>query len=419
MKTYLSSLLHAFAVLLMLGSCSSAFAQLAKVVEAKVTLPAGQLSYRGPCPVELEIGGMIRTDGPGLVKYQFVHTTGPLGPVQRLVSLRAGDHSVRQDPRVRINGNAQFWNDTVVLRVLSNPAGSFDSSEIKYTGACQGLVAAPRPTEAIDLGPAQARFRVTLNGFTCNTATRDGVMPDGSGDEVLMLTKTFNVEMDAAGTNVERTSMDFARSFEYGDVTSGFRRRIRAGSSRQIGSLGGVMNGDSYPESPGKYSNNPQNESLPQLVWEGMIARFKNAVVILPTIWEIDGRADFLYAEWERQSLNNGLHSVGRLIQNPAHTDQALAISSLRAEVDAQTRLVQQPGDLRVNAHPGDLPIGMRETSGGMMLKAQLLILTYDEAVKMSQKNKAAGQAFPIRYVNDEYLGGGDYTLWMQVEQLP
>ncbi len=415
MKTLSLSLARAFALLLVLGCTSIAYTQIAKVTEAKVTLTAGQLNYRGQCPVELDLGGVIRTDGPGLVKYQFVHTTGPLGPVQRLVSLTAGDHSVRQTPRVVMNENAQFWNDTVTLRILSNPGGSFDSPEIKYTGVCQRYVAATPRSSEVDRGPSQARFRVTLNGFTCNTATRDGILPDGSGDEVYMLTKTFNVEMDAGGTNVEQTRMDFMRTFEYGDVSAGTSQRIRAGSSRQLGSLGGIMNGDSFPESPEKYSSNPQNQSLPQFVWEGMIARLKNAVVIFPTIWESDGRTDVLYGRWQQQSLDNGLHSVGNLIQNPSRTDQALAISTIRAEVDVQTRLLQQPGDLRLNEHPGDLPIGMRETSGGLMLRAELLILTFDEAQRISRLKKAV----PIRYKNDDYFGGGEYTLWIQVEQLP
>ena len=404
------------ASIVVLCAASNATAQFAKVSETKVTLPNELFDYRGPCPVELKIGGTIKTEGPGIVNYQFIHETGPLGPVQRLISLRGDTYTVRQKPSPVINENAQFWNDTVTLRILSNPGGDFDSPPIKYKGVCQRVNAVtPTATQSIAYLPAQARFRVTLNGFTCNKATLDGILPGGAGDEVYMLTKTFDVSMDAAGTTVGATRMDFTRTLEYGDVSQGAPQRIRAGSSRQLGSLGGINDGDSFPESPEKRSSNPQNQTLPQFVWEGVIARFKNAVVVLPTIWETDGRTDLLYGRWQQQSLDNGLFTIGPLIHDPSRTDTASAISTIRAEVDQQTRLNQQPGEPRLNARPGDLPIGMRETSGGLMLRAELLILTYDEARRISQ----LGKAVPIRYVNDAYLGGGDYTLWMQVEELP
>ena len=380
-----------------------------KVSAAKISIAAGLLDYHGRCPVEIRLTGSITTTGAGVVRYQFVHSSGQSGPVQQLASPRQGQYEVSESPIRTMGPDAPSWNDRVVIRILSNPGGPFDTAEIKYGGACD-RVNAVAPTATITLGPAHARFRVTLNGFTCNSPTNDtSILGDGAGDEVYLFTKIFNVQMPETGSFPVDTAPQWTRTREYGDTSSGsFPQRIRAGSSRNLGASGGIVAGDSFPESPQKHSTDPQSQTLPQLVWEGTIARRVNAVVVIPTIWESDGRTDLLYGRWQAQGLGASLNNVGRLIRDPALTDQNIAKMGIRSDITGQTR---------ISARIGDMPIGMMENGDG--LRADMLILTYDEAMRMVQLSiNKNGEAFPIIYTSSSDLGGR-YTLYLQVERLP
>ena len=396
-----------------LCAASTATAQFAKVSEAKATLPNDQLDYRGQCPVELRVDGTIKTEGAGIVNDQFVHTRFALGPVQRLVSLGAGRYTVRQNPAPVMNENAQYWTDTVTLRILSNPGGDLDSAPVNFSGVCQRLTAVtPTATQSTAYLPAQARFRVTINGFTCNKDSGDGtIFADGSGDEVFLLTKTFDVELNEKG-GAPQSRMGFWETYKFGDVAGGgWGQRVRAGSSRLPGAMGGIVSGDSYPESPEKRSSNPQRQVLPQLVWEGTLVRFKTAAVVIPTIWESDGRSEGFIGTWQNLDL---IHLPGRLvtlISNPSQTDQTIAKNGIRAEI-------AQP--MVALTRSGDMPVGLRgDPNGGFRLRAEMLILTYDEAMRLAQANKSTGKAFPLTYVSEDFVGGASYTLWMQVEELP
>ena len=74
-------------MLLMTAFAVVASAQGAKATDVKVSMPAGLLDYRGRCPVDIPITGSIQATGLGLIKYQFVHSSGASGPVQRLISI--------------------------------------------------------------------------------------------------------------------------------------------------------------------------------------------------------------------------------------------------------------------------------------------------------------------------------------------
>jgi len=47
-----------------------------------------------------------------------------------------------------------------------------------------------------------------------------------------------------------------------------------------------------------------------------------------------------------------------------------------------------------------------------------VLILTYDEALRMAQSQRSSGKAFPVVFADAPELGG-NYTLYIQVDQMP
>lgn len=266
--------------------------------------------------------------------------------------------------------------------------------------------------------PASGRFRVTINGFTCNRQTVDlpSLYPDGMDDEVFVESKNFIVER-REGLAVASASDSWSpRTFFYGDTAGGnFTQRTRAGSGRRLGANGGFRAGDSYPESPQKHSTGSLQNGLPLLLWEGTLTRRQNAAVFIPTIWETDSSTQPLYAPWSRAGISRDSEIIlGRLIENSNSLNQEPAKNSIRNDIIQ--RVFVSLWDI---SHPLDRPIGMREFGGGdYRFRPEVFILTYDEALRMVQLSRDKnGEAFPFTYRDADWLGG-DYTLYLQVERL-
>lgn len=398
------------ASIVLLFAVTGIFGQGAKATDAKVTLPANLLDYRGPCPVNIPIQGVITATGLGLIKYQFVHTSGPSGPVQRLISLGARAYDVRESTPRTYAADAPDWNDTVTLRILSGADGNLESTPVKYIGTCGRANAVPRTaTVAPYLGPARGTFRVTINGFTCIAQTTDtSVLGDGAGDEIFFYTRTFNISVRPDGG--QDTTSDFVQSLTYGDTGNQYQRQ-RAGTAT---ANGGIKFGDSYPATPEKRSTDPHSQTIPQLVWQGTIDRFQNGVIIVPMIWEADGLTRYI-GGFQNLELDATPFTFARSIRDPRIKDETALGFAFRADFDRAGELTQS-----VYGNPvSDAPIGERETGGGYRFKAQALFLTYDEALRLANLNRTTGKALPITYTSDPRAGGGSYTIWIQIEQLP
>jgi len=346
------------------------------------------------------------------VRYQFVHSDGTAGAISQLTIDRKDAFTVEETLRKDAS-----WNDTVFLRVfLPVPRMApipVDSNRITIKGQCQEVRAAPRQA-SISLGPATGHFRVTLNGFTCNHQTAEVNNPllrDGADDEVFLFTKSFLVEKRAGSSQVNVSPPFRRRTPVIGD-TSLFPDRTQGGSGRYMGGNGGFRAGDSFPSSPERRSTNPQAYALPQLIWEGELTRRQNAVVIIPMIWEWDGIYG-LFQAWESAGLEQ-FSGVGELISDPNLTNQESAKVALRGEVVGQVWMNGRGGGVE----PQDRPIGMRSYSDDYRFRPEVLILTYDEALRMAQSQRNNGKASPVVYADAPELGG-NYTLYIQVEQLP
>jgi hypothetical protein len=194
--------------------------------------------------------------------------------------------------------------------------------------------------------------------------------------------------------------------------------RVQGGSGRFLGGNGGFRPGDSFPGDPRKHSTNPQLLTLPQLIWEGELTRRQNAIVIMPMIWEWDGVSG-LFQAWQRVGLEQ-FHGVVDLISDPNLTNSERAKVGLINEVGDQVQIFRGYGNGLAGLGPQDRPIGLRALDANYYrFQPELLILTYDEALRMIVKSRQNnGEAFPVVYQDARELGG-IYTLYIQVERLP
>jgi hypothetical protein len=273
--------------------------------------------------------------------------------------------------------------------------------------------------------PAQSRFRITINGFTCNRPTADQLssLADGPDDEVRVSSRNFVVEK-RPGESATVFNRGESVTPVIGDTSIGRSfDRIRGGSGQMLGANGGFRAGDSFPDSPQKHSTLSNGSVFPLLLWEGVLTRRQNAAVFIPTIWDYDGTENGLFADWFNFNPGN-LVLVDGLIENSNSANQDVVKNSISAEYIQQIHLFlarNQFADHTAGYFPADHPIGMREyDSGDFRFRPQIFILTYDEALRMVRLSQSKnGEAFPFTFTDADSLGGGQYTLYLQVEQLP
>jgi hypothetical protein len=184
---------------------------------------------------------------------------------------------------------------------------------------------APPPTNA----PASNRYRVVATGFRVLHQTKDDFFSrDGHGDEVYGGFMTFHydrgtsklVDQDLRRTNVvgERgyDGLGFGERLVAGvgqiwDRATGIdvavkNSRVKGGTATQDG---GLAQYDVFPAvaDPSKtYGAAPTDNTFPFLVWEGPLTDGKDAVVILPSLWEFDGFPDG-FNKWHQSEQTNVL----------------------------------------------------------------------------------------------------------------
>jgi hypothetical protein len=154
--------------------------------------------------------------------------------------------------------------------------------------------AGPRPS----LAPLAGKFRVSIDGFTVNSQTRDHILDvDGVGDEVFV---SVNVIVADSARNLV-TPQATLESKVYGekrrDITGKFvwPDRSAFGSGTR---MGGLKSGNIVPnKEPWKRTAQPSAFYMPMEVWCGTLTQGQNAVVIVPSIWEWDGVSS-TFGEW-------------------------------------------------------------------------------------------------------------------------
>jgi hypothetical protein len=256
--------------------------------------------------------------------------------------------------------------------------------------------------------PEQARFRVTLNGFSVNQETWDHALEvDGKGDEVY-------VRYDTRLVNDEATTLAASsdQSKVMGD-TNGFSDRVKAGSRS---SLGGLKTGDAFPSStPWIRSGDIMSDRPPMKLFEGNLIKGETGAAITPTIWEWDGGKD-LFNTWGQSIVTNGpklAQAVAGFINGSSGNGEfiknntELGLSSLFALAR----------DILGQAQ--DRPVGWAASDANYDFSAKTLMLTYENALQISQTDFGKGPGvLAINYQDPANIGGGQYTVYLQVERV-
>jgi hypothetical protein len=287
------------------------------------------------------------------------------------------------------------------------------------------------------------RFRVTINGFTCNNATADHILEvDGKGDEVFAggVTQYFN-----AATGERMGTAQRRWTYRYGDVNSEDARwgmRVRAGSKPN--NMGGIQNGDQFPiTEPWKRQAPIYKNTFPLLLTEGVLIKGENAAMVVPSIWEYDGTTE------EEQQLNNFASTFGQVsIFFGTNIAGALLTGGLSipfvtgANIGAihqsRQRQESQPIDniamfakfdyklpefnvivsKTLFGDAKDRPIGMEDKDGYYDYTPLGLYLTYDNVIKASLSDYGFGRGIlPLRFKDPKGMDG-DYTIYIQVDKI-
>ena len=154
----------------------------------------------------------------------------------------------------------------------------------------------------------------------------------------------------------------------------------------------------------------PRNPEFPFLVWEGDLVQGLNGVVIIPTIWEIDGGGS-IFPHFQTaldEAAPEILATAATLAGGPA-TGQAV-----RPAAQATFRAIERAtSDIR--RETGDRLIGIGQTP----FRPWLIQLNYDiaEEVMRTRIGRAPAGILSIPY-HDEGDLNGDYTLYLKVERI-
>lgn len=270
-------------------------------------------------------------------------------------------------------------------------------------GSFIGTKSSPTPSD-----PAKGHYRVTLNGFTCSHETWDNALQaDGKRDEIF-LTSHVTV-FDATTSNQLDASK---RSLTMGDV-NGFPYRVRAGSAS---AQGGIQTGDQIFGTPWLRTGDPQPDQLPMLLWEGDLVDGRNAVTIIPAIWEYDGGQDVFndWVKWNQQAVQNLRNSTSFLSLVGLKGKIILDVSQLA--LNDALRL----SDNSILGNAYDRPIGfVARDAYNYTFNPQILAFNYSTAEFALSNNFGYGNGIiPIRYV-DAPKFAGDYTIYVQIEKVP
>ena len=434
-----------------------------KFLVTDVFLKADNPIGSGPCPVTIRFTGYISTDGPGTVKYTFTRSDGALGPVETLDFKAAGTQSVSTTWTLGDATSLPSYEGWQSLKVLSpnelesnHKTGSF----VVKCGApvIVNSVPAPQPSPFSPTNTGQnqdtivngryvqvppvtqlppggypnliddngnpltsestgrpaalaSSFRVTLNGYRVERQTRDDMFErDGVGDEVTLVLGLATI--DSEGRFVPR---------RWGNIFSSLmgqqpRNEIRAGTGSD---RGGLITGDGFPTATPWRRLTPLNPGIPpNILFEGELTQGANAALIIPTLFESDntGALRAAYADALERDRPVMTSTIRRMISSSSPAvPESYVLPGSALGIGNTVTLGHGPLGL---GQVDDRPIGMRALEGNFGFTPQALVLTYDGARVLARADFGLGRGvIPVRYQDDRRLEG-DYTLFIQVEEL-
>lgn len=178
-----------------------------------------------------------------------------------------------------------FANTTLAV---SSPvsAGANGTVAAGGSGTTGGSGAAPAAPAATAPNIISGNYRVVATGFRVLHETKDDMFSrDGKYDEVYGAFIMLHYDRMTSAL----LDKDLGRTKVIGD-TNHLPGRVKGGTASADG---GLAAGDVFPAvaDPSKlYGAQPTNYSFPYLIWTGTLTNERDAVIILPTIWEYDGQ---------------------------------------------------------------------------------------------------------------------------------
>jgi hypothetical protein len=253
-------------------------------------------------------------------------------------------------------------------------------------------------------------FRITVNGFTINRETVDAFLDDdGAKDEVFLMT-----DANLFDTRTNR-NQPTRQTRVIGDSNTR-PERIRGGSASSLGGgNGGFQAGDNFPAgaTPWIRRTAPTDDRPPLLAWEGELRRDRNALALIPSIWESDNDSR-LIDRWT-SSLANTWIAIGGDMRT------AIARRSGFEPTAAVRETLKRSFDSVRIAHgndPKDRPIGMDDFGMHYGYTPQMLVLTYDAADRLARTDFGLGAGILRLSFRDNNAMRGDYVLYIQVERV-
>lgn len=279
-----------------------------------------------------------------------------------------------------------------------------------------------RPLKRRGAEVQSATVRVTLRGFRVDHQSYDNIVEsDGRGDEVYVRADTFRFDLS------DRPPVPFTTS----TLTIGHNKALIGGTASDCGTCadhgaGGFRTGDTYPtrapweERPG----GPRVSDLPMVVFEGVLSRGADAVVVIPTIWESD--SDGPSPEERRWQ-----EMIGRAVAGARPAIRDVISAPRSSSLPRFEQLLSLP-----IFNDGTRPIGSSRPRD-VPMQVNAIILTLDSAVALAAQAStetvcrregntatcATDQPRPAGVLGLAFVDGhdmeGEYTLYLHVEVLP
>jgi hypothetical protein len=266
---------------------------------------------------------------------------------------------------------------------VSTPAAAFPRASLTVTPP-----PAPPPAAAPPAPPAvqSGRYLVSVTGLKAYQASVDDILSrDGVGDEVFAAAYVRHVNRPTG--QVREVSL--RRTTTYGDVgTNPVGGRIQAGT-RSL--TGGIQDGDVIPVGAltAMRTTPAQDTMFPLRLWEGTLADTVDALVISPSLWEVDGVTNF-FTQWNQQqeALNQSIFTL-QSVQNQI-TQRGFGVLmaggggvSTGDMFNFQARMVADMALLQVGLPfvtllqtTSDRPIGVVPTGDASVLPNPVIVLT-------------------------------------------
>jgi Bacterial pre-peptidase C-terminal domain len=347
---------------------------------------------------------------------------------------------------LKANADLELFNSNKALVAASRRGGKQDEQIAAdldagtYYLKVSGKNGKTRYNLSSNAAAKQARFRVSLSGFTVNNETIDDWQEyDGKRDEVFIMSQSQLRSFAGANLGTQST-----KSRVMGDQTR--PDRILAGTGKpgfwewvnKRGNVkdGGLQTGDSFPSAtPWQRNTDFTADSVPTVLWEGNLASGQNTALITPTIWEYDtidpwgdllNRGAEVIKDTDLGKVVTQVTDIADSIWNGGVPNASWGIDQnalfksgreLFGESALGTNVV-----MRSNDNKNHRPIGMKSIGSNTFgFDPKVLPLSYELADKLSKTNlsgKGAG-VISLRYADDSAEFAGDYTLYLKVEQVP